>query len=150
MVSIFKRLSNLVEEVRWEDATSPSWWVKFAKRQVGLSFYTLRETLRNRIRDPENYVNQIPIVTNTGIIDLRLTNHCTPRIRNACMLPCHAPSPAFFVSISTFLDTMTISSTYYRPAVADEQVRKFFDWINRLLPGYTGPDDQDRLQFIPR
>jgi len=48
MVSIFKRLLDLVEEVRWEDATSPSWWVKFARRQVGLCFYTLRETLRNR------------------------------------------------------------------------------------------------------
>ena len=116
--------------------------------QSGVS--AARETLRKRVRDPENYENHIPIVTNTGIIDLGLINHCTPRVRNACMLPCHAPSPAFFVSISTFLDTMTISSTYYRPAVADEQVRKFFDWINRLLPGYTGPDDQDRLQFIPR
>ncbi len=115
--------------------------------QSGVS--AARETLRNRIRDPENYVNQIPIVTNTGIIDLGLTNHCTPQVRNACMLPCHAPSPAFFVSISTFHDSMTISSTYYRPAVADEQVRTLFDWINRLLPGYTGPDDQDRLQFIP-
>lgn len=116
--------------------------------QSGVS--AARETLRNRIRDPENYVNQIPIVTNTGIIDLGLTNHCTPCVRNACMLPCHAPSPAFFLSISTYQDTMTLSSTYYRPAVADEQVRAFFDWINRFLPGYTGPDGPDWLQFIPR
>ena len=109
-----------------------------------------RKTLRTRVMDPDNYENQIPIVTNTGIIDLGLGNHCTPRIKNACMLPCHAPIPAFFVAISTYKDTMTISSTYHRPAVADEQVRAFFDWINRLLPGYTVSDDQDWLQFIPR
>jgi len=66
------------------------------------------------------------------------------------MLPCHAPAPAFFVAISTYKDTMTISSTYHRPAVADEQVRAFFDWINRLLPGYTVSDVRDWLQFIPR
>ncbi|MEI7434463.1 MAG: hypothetical protein WCJ93_09450 [Methanomicrobiales archaeon] len=108
-----------------------------------------RETLRTRIADPDNYENRIPIVTNTGIIDQGLANHCTPHVINACMLPCHAPPPAIFVAISTYLDTMTISSTYYRAAVADEQVRAFFDWINQFLPGYTVSDDQDWLQFIP-
>ena len=109
-----------------------------------------RETLRTRVMDPENYENQIPIVTNTGIIDFGLRNRCLPRVKNVCMLPCHAPAPAFFVAISTYKDTMTLSSTYHRPAVADEQVRVFFDWINRVIPGYTVSDVRDWLQFIPR
>ncbi|MCX6700729.1 MAG: hypothetical protein NTV68_12560 [Methanomicrobiales archaeon] len=108
-----------------------------------------RETLRTRVMDPKNYENQIPIVTNTGIIDFDLGNHCLPRVKKACMLPCHAPTPAIFVAISTYKDTMTISSTFHRPAVADGQVRVFFGWINRLLPGYTVSDDRDWLQLIP-
>ena len=108
-----------------------------------------RETVNNRKTDPGNHETKIPIFTNTGIIDLERTNHCYPRVRNACMLPCHAPPPAFFTAISTFNDTLTISATYHSPAFADEQVRKFFDLINRFLPGYTDPGDECLYQFIP-
>jgi NRPS condensation-like uncharacterized protein len=108
-----------------------------------------RETFRARISDPENYEARIPIFTNTGIIDLDRTNHCIPSVRNAWLLPCHAPPPAIFIAISTYRDTITISSTYHRPAVADEQVQSFYKWINLLLPGYSGEYGQARLQFIP-
>jgi NRPS condensation-like uncharacterized protein len=108
-----------------------------------------RETFRARMSDPENYDARIPIFTNTGIIDLDRTNHCIPPVKNAWLLPCHAPPPAIFIAISTYRDTITISSTYHRPAVADEQVQSFYDWINLLLPGYSGKDGQARLQFIP-
>ena len=48
MAWTLKRLTQLIEEIRWEDATSPKWWVKFARRQVRLYFYIVRETLRDR------------------------------------------------------------------------------------------------------
>lgn len=108
-----------------------------------------RETVHNWETDPENPGIRIPVFTNTGIIDLDRTNHCTPRIRNACILPYHAKPPALFIAISTYRDTMTLSSTYYRPAVADETVRTFFDWINQLLPGYPGPGNDGLLHVIP-
>ncbi|MEI6293462.1 MAG: hypothetical protein WCP36_07245 [Methanomicrobiales archaeon] len=108
-----------------------------------------RETVRNRKTDPDNHETKIPIFTNTGIIDLERTNHCYPRVRNAWLLPCLAPPPAFFIAISTFNDTLTISATYHSPAFADEQVRKFFELINRFLPGYTNPGDECVYQLIP-
>ena len=48
MAKALKRLSALLEEVRWEDATSPKWWVNFARRQVRLYFYIARETVHDR------------------------------------------------------------------------------------------------------
>ncbi len=42
------RLRTMIEEMHWEDAASPSRWVQFARRQVRLYFYTLRELVRNR------------------------------------------------------------------------------------------------------
>ncbi len=109
---------------------------------------TARETLRNRETDPENHEARIPIFTNTGIINLDQTNHWSPHVTNACLLPCHAPPPAIFIAVSTFMDTMTISVTYHRPAVADEQVRLFFEQVHRILPGYPGEDDTWQLQFV--
>ncbi|MHC4592526.1 MAG: YihY/virulence factor BrkB family protein, partial [Planctomycetota bacterium] len=43
-----KRLRDKIEEIRWEDAADPSRWVKFARGQVRLCFYILRELIRNR------------------------------------------------------------------------------------------------------
>lgn len=45
---MFQKLRKMIEDVRWEDATSPSWWVKFARRQVRLYFYMVRELVRNQ------------------------------------------------------------------------------------------------------
>ncbi len=45
---MFRNLRRQIEEIRWEDAANPSRWVRFARRQVRLSFYTLREFVRNR------------------------------------------------------------------------------------------------------
>jgi membrane protein len=44
MKNIIKRL----EEIRWEDAKSPKWWVNFVKGQIRLYFYIARETVRDK------------------------------------------------------------------------------------------------------
>jgi NRPS condensation-like uncharacterized protein len=111
---------------------------------------TARETCRTRATDPDNPETRIPIFTNTGIIDLGKSDNSAPCVINACMLPCHPPPPSIFIAISTYRDTMTISSAYRRPAVSDEQVRIFFDLIYRFLPGYLGPGDECRLQISPQ
>jgi len=108
-----------------------------------------RVNFHKREKDPDNYETKIPIFTNIGIIDLDRANHSPPHVKNAILLPCHALPPVIFIAISTYRDTMTISSTYQHPAVANEQVRKFYDCINRLLPGYPGQDDPAWLQLIP-
>jgi len=48
MTRITERLSKFIDDIRWEDATNPSWWVQFARRQARLYFYIARETVRNR------------------------------------------------------------------------------------------------------
>ncbi|KPK65507.1 MAG: hypothetical protein AMK73_02795 [Planctomycetes bacterium SM23_32] len=45
---MFTRLRQTIEEIRWEDAADPSFWVGFVRRQVRLYFYILRELVRNR------------------------------------------------------------------------------------------------------
>ncbi|MHC4481639.1 MAG: YihY/virulence factor BrkB family protein, partial [Planctomycetota bacterium] len=47
-MGFFRRLRDKIEDVRWEDAADPSRWVKFARGQVRLYFYILRELVRNR------------------------------------------------------------------------------------------------------
>jgi len=48
MPKFLRRFSQFVEEMRWEDATSPKWWVNFLRRQARLYFYIARETVRDR------------------------------------------------------------------------------------------------------
>ena len=48
MVNPLRRFREFIEEVRWEDATSPKWWVNFLRRQVRLYSYVARETVRDR------------------------------------------------------------------------------------------------------
>jgi YihY family inner membrane protein len=45
---MFRKLRQMVEDVRWEDAADPSFWVGFVRRQARLCFYILRELVRNR------------------------------------------------------------------------------------------------------
>jgi len=45
---MFQGLKRKLDEIRWEDAADPSRWVGFARRQVRLYFYILRELVRNR------------------------------------------------------------------------------------------------------
>ena len=45
---MFRKLRERFEEIRWEEAASPSRWVKFVRGQVRLYFYIVRELVRNR------------------------------------------------------------------------------------------------------
>ncbi len=45
---MLKELKEKLEHVRWEEAVEPSWWVRLARRQVGLYFYVARELVRDR------------------------------------------------------------------------------------------------------
>jgi len=45
---MLKELKEKLERIRWEEAVEPSWWVRFARRQVGLYFYIARELVRDR------------------------------------------------------------------------------------------------------
>ncbi len=45
---MLKKLWNKIDEIRWEDAVDPTWWVKLVRHQVRLYFYILRELVRNR------------------------------------------------------------------------------------------------------
>jgi len=47
-VRVLKDLRQKIEDIRWEEAATPSFWVGFARRQVRLSFYILRELVRDR------------------------------------------------------------------------------------------------------
>jgi NRPS condensation-like uncharacterized protein len=108
-----------------------------------------RETIMARASDPGNFESRIPIFSNTGIIKLEVFNHQTPRILNAYILPCIAPPPVIFIAVSTYGNTMTLSMSYQWPAVADEQVRSLFGWIDRLLPGYSCTDGQETEPGTP-
>ncbi len=48
MARLVRKLSALLDEVRWEDAASPRWWVNLLRRQARLYFYIARETVRDR------------------------------------------------------------------------------------------------------
>jgi len=64
MPNIIKRLSNLIEELRWEDATSPSWWANFLRGQVRIYFYIAREMVR------DNCLQRAAALTYTTLLSL--------------------------------------------------------------------------------
>jgi len=45
---MLRGIRKKIEDISWEDAADPSRWVRFARGQVRLYFYMLRELLRNR------------------------------------------------------------------------------------------------------
>ncbi|MDP6438640.1 MAG: YhjD/YihY/BrkB family envelope integrity protein, partial [Candidatus Brocadiia bacterium] len=47
MGELLKRVRDLIEDIRWEDAANPSRWVQFLRGQVRLYFYVARETVRD-------------------------------------------------------------------------------------------------------
>lgn len=46
-LQLAKRIRDLIEEIRWEDATSPSRWGMFVRKQVRLYFYIAMEMIRD-------------------------------------------------------------------------------------------------------
>ncbi|KXB07554.1 hypothetical protein AKJ51_01005 [candidate division MSBL1 archaeon SCGC-AAA382A20] len=43
-----KKIIKKFNEIRWEDAKSPKWWVNLVEGQIRLYFYIARETVRDR------------------------------------------------------------------------------------------------------
>lgn len=100
------------------------------------------------IEDAHYPETRIPIVTNTGIIKFNKFVYSHPEITRAYLLPCHAKPPVLFFSISTFQDQLTVTSTYYSPAISEEQVRFIFQELFFLLLTDTDRKNQPDVQII--
>ncbi len=48
MGKLTDRIRSVIEDARWKEAASPSWWVNFLHYQIRLYFYIARETIQDR------------------------------------------------------------------------------------------------------
>jgi NRPS condensation-like uncharacterized protein len=89
----------------------------------------------DRHRVNKNSGRQIPIYTNIGVIPKYSMYPGIP-VSNAYVLPSHSSSPSFFFAISTYMDKVTISSTYYEPAFDRKLIERIYCLIDKTAPGY--------------
>jgi YihY family inner membrane protein len=47
-MKLLKKIRQLVDDIRWDEAASARWWVTLARRQVRLYIYIARETVQDR------------------------------------------------------------------------------------------------------
>ncbi|MFW5982719.1 MAG: YhjD/YihY/BrkB family envelope integrity protein [Candidatus Brocadiia bacterium] len=48
MSELIRKIREKLDDIRWKEATSPSWWVNFLRYQIRLYIYIIRETVRDR------------------------------------------------------------------------------------------------------
>lgn len=108
-----------------------------------LDLTSARTIMARRHEDALRSGTHIPIVSNTGIIDLACF---TGRVANAYLLACHSAPPTIFFTFSTYEDRMTVTSSYYSPAIQDDAVRKVFRMMDRLIP--ADPDTPGDTEFL--